>query len=778
MSLSDQLLQRVAVRAGIHLTWRNMSGDHQPVGVETLRALLDVLGFPCQSDDDARDALAAFDAGVPTRSANGGMVIGRVGQPLALPTPGSAGAKVEVAFERGGVETMVSIPGIAGALTLPPLSQPGYHEVRTDTGVFIAAIAPRMCPGFADLTGKPSGWGLAAQVYSLGAGVECGVGDFGGVAALARASARQGADVLEISPVLSLLGAAERFDSPYAPSTRVFLDPVYADPHLVLPASLVNQALSELGRDNSTSGRDKWVNWPQARREKHALLAAVLPLLKASSLPQRAEFERYAEKAGDALRRHAVFEALRASRPDEWDWRRWPKELRSPDSPAVQTFALQHAGAVELHLFQQWLAQRSLAVAQAQARDAGMRVGLIADIPAGVDPAGGDIWARPDHYLQGATLGAPPDMFTTGGQDWRLTTFSPRALAASDYAPFLDIVRANLQFTGGMRMDHVMGVQRLWLIPEGMEGKRGAYVEFPAEALLRLIDLEAWRHRALVIGEDLGTLPTDFHQYLGSHGVLGTRFLRLERDADAWRPPQSWTTRAAALTTTHDTISTVGWWSGAEIEDGPGRDKQVQERARDRKLVWDAFVEAGAADGTEPPPQEGARAVDAAIAFVAATPCEVKLIALEDALAVDVQPNVPGTGDERPNWRLRYTSDPAKDLARPDVSRRLSCLSPGRQAGSSKSAAPDKSEHLVVGKPFRVADLAPPIDPNAAQVEFVARLHVPIHAHRHMYRFVLRHPHLAIGVFEQAAGRLVGLRLLRGYDVVERAPRRLRPSGR
>jgi 4-alpha-glucanotransferase len=312
-----------------------------------------------------------------------------------------------------------------------------------------------------------------------------------------------------------------------------------------------------------------------------------------------------------------------------------------------------------------------------------MRAGLIADLAIGMDPDGAHAWARPDEVLEGLTIGAPPDYYSAEGQNWGLSGFSPRGLAAKGFSPFIDTLRANLRHSGGLRIDHVMGLSRLWLIPEGGGALDGAYVAYPAKTLYRLAALESWRHRALVIGEDLGTLPIGYQDQLAAEGVAGMRVLRFECDSQGFRPPWAWSPQAAALTSTHDMISTAGWWKGADLRDerldAPERQRVEDIRAWDRGLLWAAFQQAGVASGERPAPEDAAPVVDAALDFVARAPCVLKLIPLEDALASDVQPNVPGTTVEKPNWRHRFVAPAAGLLEEESVRARLARLGPPRE---------------------------------------------------------------------------------------------------
>jgi 4-alpha-glucanotransferase len=280
--------------------------------------------------------------------------------------------------------------------------------------------------------------------------------------------------------------------------------------------------------------------------------------------------------------------------------------------------------------------------------------------------------------LTGVSVGAPPDYYSAEGQSWGLTTFSPRGLAASSYTPFIETLRASLRHVGGIRIDHVMGMSRLWLVPEGASAVDGAYVSFPSETLFRLIALESWRHSAVVIGEDLGILPDGFRGYLRSQGVAGLRVLRFERNEHSYIPPAEWDEAAAALTTTHDLVPTAGWWAGSDIDEGDHRQAQEDQRAWGRGILWGSFEREGLVQGERPAPEDTDPVVDAAIRYVAKSPCTLKLLAVEDALGIRTQPNVPGTTIEKPNWRHRLGGEAGELLNDAKVCERLAHLGPAR----------------------------------------------------------------------------------------------------
>ena len=381
---------------------------------------------------------------------------------------------------------------------------------------------------------------------------------------------------------------------------------------------------------------------------------------------------------------HARFEALhaheRARDPNVWSWRDWQPGFRDPTSAEVETFAGEHAHDIDFHIFAQWLTGRSYAEAQRACRDSGMRVGLIADLAIGMDGSGSHAWSRQHDVLGGLSIGAPPDYYSADGQNWGLTTFSPRGLISSGFAPFIETLRAVMRYVGGVRIDHVMGMSRLWLIPNGATAIDGAYVTYPSETIFRLIALESWRHNAVVIGEDLGTLPHGFRDYLRDQGVAGLRVLRFERDGDGYVSPEHWDPAAAGLTTTHDLIATAGWWAGADLPPAEENEHAHAVRSWDRGLMWGAFERAGTASGERPAPSDTAPVVDAAIRFVERTPCALKLVLIEDILGLETQPNVPGTTTEKPNWRHRLDGDSARLLDGEDAQRRLGYLGAPRVA--------------------------------------------------------------------------------------------------
>lgn len=678
--MSDDLLRELAVRTGVAPHWTDQSGQSRAVAPETLRAILHAGGIPVASEAEIREALALGERSDVRLRSN--FTTARVGMEVEMPWLNGSGRTVDVTLEGGGRLVVQPMTSPAGTICLPAFAEPGYHRVHAPDGDVTVAVAPSRCVTFGELGEGGSGWGLAAQIYSLRSEGDGGIGTFAGVASLGRAAAARGADVLAISPVHALYGSLPEQFSPYSPSTRLFYNPLHADPSGILSEALIAQVVSdgELAGEMARLAALPQVDWPQASALRWRLLRGLFEAVRGlpRAAPARRAFEVFAQDASPLLRDHAIFEALHATQvrrdPAMGSWRNWPEALRDASRPEVAAFAAGYPDEVDYQIFLQWLTGASYGQAQRACREAGMAVGLIADLAIGMDGAGSHAWSRPDEVMVGLSIGAPPDYYSTTGQNWGLTTFSPRGLIGSGFAPFIETLRASLRHVGGIRIDHVMGMSRLWLIPEGAGALDGAYVSLPSEELFRLVALESWRHSAIVIGEDLGTLPYGFRDYLREQGVAGLRVLRFERTQHGYVAPRDWDAQAAALTSTHDLVPTAGWWAGSDLADAPDEEEHERVRAWDRGVLWGAMCDADVAAGDRPAADDTDPVVDAVIAYVAATPCALKIIPIEDALGIRVQPNVPGTTVEKPNWRHRLDGAAGSLLDAAPVERRLGLL--------------------------------------------------------------------------------------------------------
>lgn len=641
--MSDATVRDLARRAGLAVSWTDSGSRRRHVGVATLRHILAALGLPCASAGQLRES---FERLSQQRVAPR-LLTTTTGMRPALPHVYQEGA-AELVYEDG---SRASLRIEAGRL--PALDKPGYHRLLLGDREQPIAVAPRRCLTVGDLVRDRRPWGVAVQLYSLKRDGDGGIGDTTALADLATSAARQGADAVALSPTHSLFPEDPARFGPYSPSSRLFLNPLLADPATVLGRARVLDAAAGM----PVEPVDGLIDWPRASNAKYRLLRRLFEDFAQNDLAQESslarDFRGFVQDGGVSLRRHGELEAARAHQPTP------------PQFP----------------LFLQWLAAGAFAAAQRGCRDAGMRIGLISDLAVGLDPAGSEVAARPQDYLAGLRIGAPPDQFNQRGQDWGLTTFSPGALRAEGFAPFLATLRAALRHAGGVRIDHAMGLMRLWLVPDGAPPTEGAYLAYPLDDLLRLVALESHRHGAIVIGEDLGTVPPAFRRRCRIAGIAGMDVLWFQRDGQRFLAPREWRPEAVALTTTHDLPTVAGWWRGADLELrrglGTHGEDEASRRDADRDSLWQAFEEAGVAASPQPP-LEAEPVVDAAVGFIAETVDTLALVPLEDVLGWADQPNLPGTIDEHPNWRRRYATPAADLLAAPAARRRLALMAEHR----------------------------------------------------------------------------------------------------
>jgi len=689
----DAALSALAARAGIAEHWTDARQRPQRVSADTLRLLLACMDLPASSAEDIRESdhrLSVEHAGVlpPLLAARSGM---------ATPLPPAARGRYRIVCESGAI-----LEGdIEHDRRLTAPDEPGYHVLHLESGQTVLAVAPMQAPGLDLLTGtaRPRAWGLCAQVYSLrrdGPGSkpgDGGYGDFAAVLELAAAAAAEGADALAISPVHAMFAAQPGRCSPYAPSSRLFLNTLYADPAAALGVDAVRLASADIG---AAPPATNLIDWPDAGARRQRLLRALHRQFRATGPEDcRLRYDAFCARRGKALRDHAVFEALHAAQaarnPSPLPWPQWAAGLRAPDSAEVRQFAQRHPEEVDFHRFAQWLAAESLANAQDAARQAGMRVGLVADLAVGDSPDGSHAWSRQTDLLPGLSIGAPPDIHNPQGQNWNLTAFSPRAMHAQGYAAFIDMLRASLAHAGGLRIDHILGMARLWLVPDGLTAGAGAYLRYPLRELLALTALEAWRHRALAIGENLGTVPEGFNRELADHGILGMNvlwFMRREPQAaagqsapdapEAFVAPEAWPSEAVAMTSTHDLPTLRGWWAERDIDVraklnllGADDDEASLRRSRrmDRALLAQAM---GCPAAPALPPLADM------LRFVSASPCPLLLVPLEDLAGAQEQPNLPGTVDQHPNWRQRLPAGSHALFTDAAVQARLQAMRSGR----------------------------------------------------------------------------------------------------
>ncbi len=647
----DSDIERDASKAGVLTQWRDAFGKAQRVSSETLRALLDVV-----------------DASAATTTPQTFVVAESKRPTFAFKARGAKRARIDL--ELGESKQCVVEQTANDRIRLDADLPPGYHTVEIGEATFTLAATPSRCYGVGDaVESSEKSWGIAAQLYSLRRERDLGYGDFTALTQFSMAAAALGAAAVAMSPVHAMFGARPEKYSPYSPSNRAFLNVLFAD----ASAWLGREAFDSIGAtyNVATVRRSQLIDWQRSSALHRKLFENAFERFMREELPGVADFVAFRNDGGAPLAHHACFEALDESAPTS------PKPFAG--SKGEKEFAEKNSRRISYHLFLQWCASRGLASAQAGARVHGMPIGLIADLAVGVDPSGSECWAQPRSMLMGATIGAPPDELNAIGQNWGLTTFSPAALGRESYAPFLSILRAAMRHVGGVRLDHVMSLMRLWLVPNGAQPGEGAYLRYPFDDLVRLVALESWRNRCIVIGEDLGTVPPDCRTKLARAGILGLDVLPFMRDGNSFMPARRWRANAIAMTSTHDIAPVAGWWTERDLDWRRklhlfGERCEDDER-RDRARAKTQLARAMSLKASRP---SADRVVDTAIDFTSASPSPLVIIPVEDLVAADEAPNLPGTIDQHPNWRRRYRADANRLLASRAVSARLRRLARNR----------------------------------------------------------------------------------------------------
>ncbi len=529
------------------------------------------------------------------------------------------------------------------------------------SGDRVTEHGPAVLPEALPRRPRDRAWGFAVQLYSVRSRQSWGHGDFPDLADLATWSARElGAAFLLVNPLHAAEPVPPVSDSPYLPMTRYFVSPLYLRiedvPEYQRLSRAKRQEIAELAGPLKAANRT-----PDLIDRNRVLTAkrAALGLIRSAGMSEarRSDFEEYKREQGDTLADWANWCALAEVHGP--DWRRWPADLADPRrvSPMIANGPL--AGQADFHAWLQWLADQQLAAAQRAALAAGMSVGLIADLAVGVHPGGADAWARQDLLVRGISVGAPPDGFNQRGQDWTQPPVNPRRLVATQAKPFADLLCAASRHAGGLRIDHVMGLMRLWWVPEGRSPDQGAYVSYDHRLTVGTLSAQAAQAGVLAIGEDLGTVEPWIQHYLDSQHILGTEMAWFARQGDGSPlPPSRWRRSVMATVGTHDVPPIAGFVAGDQVTVrarlGLLSDAEAERAALDATL--DRWHTALAVQRLLPPASAGrpttAELTVALYGYLALTPSVLTGVALVDAVGDRRTQNIPGTSDEYPNWRI------------------------------------------------------------------------------------------------------------------------------
>jgi 4-alpha-glucanotransferase len=510
-------------------------------------------------------------------------------------------------------------------------------------------------------------WGLSVQIYSLRSERNWGIGDFEDLARLAEIAATFGADFIGVSPLHALFMADPSRISPYSPSSRTLLNALLIAPDRV-PGFETLPNRNALQAELAALRQTELIDYRSVHRMKLAALEALFRQFRANAdEADKDSFKRFRRERGASFEVHATYEALGehfVANGGNAAWETWPDAYRDPQSEQVRAFARKAKHRIAFHRWLQWIADAQLGAAQERALRAGMRIGLYLDLAVGISPDGSRSWMNGPAIARQARIGCPPDPFSACGQDWGLVPFSPVGLSEERFEPFRSVLRGNMRYAGALRIDHAMGLSRLYWIPEGSTARDGAYVAYPFRELLEGVAEESWIYNTVVIGEDLGTVPPGFSDTIVRAGLLSYQVFYFTARGESFLPPHAYRREALVCASTHDLPTLKGWWRGRDIDwrvtTGRATEAEAEiqraERERDRarllralseaQLIRDDAAQASAADMPD--------AILVAIhRFLARTPCRLFAVQLDDALGAVEQANLPGTTDEHPNWRRK-----------------------------------------------------------------------------------------------------------------------------
>jgi 4-alpha-glucanotransferase len=657
VSDTETSLRRLADRVGILPEYVDQTGNEVRATSDATRiAILRAMRLDGSTDVAARAELAAMEEHElasplePVRvRIRGSSDAGRVRLRLPPSLRSKVAWTVTLTSEAGEIRRIegTSVANARGEIVvrLETRLPEGYHTLEATLcmgatergGTQSLIVVPRACRKVSRV------FGIFANLYTLRSVADWGIGDLSTLGELLEWTAREGGDFVGVNPLHALRNHGWEV-SPYSPVTRLYRNPIYLDP---------GQTPDELRGERESLRASRSVEYERVMALKRRALEPLHAWFTADEA-----YRRYLESEGESLERYATFEAL-VDHFGHGDWRRWPDAFRDPRSAEVAAFRAERTREVDFHRWLQFELDRQLGAAAERGRRAGLRIGLYQDLAIGTSACGADIWANPHLFLEGVSIGAPPDDYSATGQNWGLPPVDPRALREHRYEFYIRLLRASFRHAGALRIDHVLGLFRQFWIPEGAGGTEGAYVRFPSDDLLGILVLEARRHGAVVVGEDLGTVPPEVRPALRRRGVLASRLFYFERENGRFRPASEYEPASLATINTHDNPPLAGFWSGRDIElrweSGELESGETLEQARqEREKTKRAILERLAADGVLPSADEPARGAELRAAvheFLCRTPAAMVGFNLDDLVGETTPVNLPGiTPDRYPSW--------------------------------------------------------------------------------------------------------------------------------
>ncbi|WP_395489993.1 4-alpha-glucanotransferase [Cedecea davisae] len=661
-------LDNAALAAGISPNYINAHGKPQDIPEDTKRRLL-----------EAMNRTAAPESG-PGPVA--GVKVFTAGQRMQLALVGEGEFSWQLTTEDGEQHHGSAVAG--KNLVLPAKLPEGYHDLRVEQGgrrwACRIIVAPPRCYEPDALLQDKKLWGACVQLYTLRSDANWGIGDFGDLKLMLADVAARGGSFIGLNPIHALYPANPESASPYSPSSRRWLNVIYIDVNAVEDFQSSKEAQAWWKKSSTQqqlrAARDaEWVDYSAVTALKISALRMAWQQFsqRKAKDPQVAAFNQFVADGGEGLFYQAAYDALHANQVKQdamrWGWPVWPEGYRDAHSAEVKLFCDEHRDEVNFWLWLQYLAWRQFKACWDESQGYNMPIGLYRDLAVGVAEGGSETWCDRELYCLKASVGAPPDILGPLGQNWGLPPVDPHVMVARAYQPFVELLRANMTHCGALRIDHVMSMLRLWWIPYGETADKGAYVQYPVDDLLAILALESQRHRCMVIGEDLGTVPVEIVGKLRDSGVYSYKVLYFEHDGEKqFRAPAAWLKQSMAVATTHDLPTLRGYWNSGDLTLGKTLglypDEAVlkglyEDRERAKQGLLDSLHKYGCL-----PKRAGHKASLMTMTdtlnrgmqrYIADSNSALLGLQPEDWLDMAEPVNIPGTSDQYKNWRRKLT---------------------------------------------------------------------------------------------------------------------------
>ncbi len=698
MKTTPETIKRIASRANIAESYINAMGEQIDVSIETIHYLLVSLGYDL-SNDKALLSSAKKKHKKPVLQSilvladNENVHIDLNLGPSARESEFSWHLKTEEGeILEGYLQSQIvnDHRKQGGPLTfsLPNNLPWGYHELtltrkrRKSPYKMTLVITPAKCYKQESLLCEEKMWGPTIQLYALRTSHNWGIGDFGDLKQLIGEVASRGADFIGLNPIHSLFPANPEAASPYSPSSRRWLNILYIDVSSVPEFALCREAQAQVGSTDFQQRLQKarethWVNYSEVSALKLSVLPSLYKEFKTRHLENNTEraqdFINFVKEGGQSLLQQATFDALhaqlKASSDDIWGWPTFPEKYQKYHSQSIAKFIVDEQDSVQLYLYLQWIANCQIQEAQLLAEEKGMKIGLYRDLAVGVSDAGSETWADTGEHCQDVSIGAPPDILGPLGQNWGLPPLNPQQLQAREFKPFIDLIRANMRHCGALRIDHILGLLRLWWVPKGKNASEGAYIHYPVKEMLALLALESHRQKCSVIGEDLGTVPEQIADLLTDAGIHSYKVFFFEVAQDGgYYSPVHYSEQSISTLCTHDMPTLKGFWHCEDLKlgqtlglypEGSALDKLFDDRLEKKQAIlnsiaWHGYLPEGVGRDAAIVPMD--RHLSEALQLhLSAGNSALFGVQLEDWLEMANPVNIPGTINEYPNWRRKLS---------------------------------------------------------------------------------------------------------------------------